>query len=53
MKIPNEIKTKTFNLVDLEISTECFAEIVLSGVVDKGVIEGACIWKTPKILARV
>jgi len=38
---------------ELEISTECFAEIVLSGVVDEGVIKGACIWKTPKILARV
>lgn len=38
---------------ELEISTECFAEIVLSGVVDEGMIKGACIWQTPKILKRI
>lgn len=38
---------------ELEITSGCFEDIVFSGVVDKGLIIGPCIWRTGKILQRV
>ena len=36
---------------ELEISTACMEEILMQGGVLKGIIQGACVWRTGKILA--
>ena len=38
---------------ELEITSGTFEDIVMSGVIDKGVIVGECIWQTGKQLVRI
>lgn len=38
---------------ELEITTGTMEDLVMSGVIDKGLIVGPCIWNTGKILVRV
>lgn len=38
---------------ELEIASGCFEDIVMTGLVDKGLIIGPCIWQTGKKLVRV
>ena len=37
----------------LEITSGCLEDLIFSGMVDKGLIIGACVWRTGKILQRV
>jgi hypothetical protein len=38
---------------ELEIASGTFEELVMSGVVDRGLIIGPCIWQSGKMLVRV
>jgi hypothetical protein len=38
---------------ELEIASGTFEELVMSGVVDRGLIIGSCIWQSGKMLVRV
>jgi len=38
---------------ELEIGSGNFEDLVMSGVVDRGLIVGKCVWKTAKMLERV
>lgn len=38
---------------ELEITTGTMEDLVMGGVIDKGLIVGPCIWRTGKILVRV
>ena len=38
---------------ELEIASGVFEDIVMTGVVDRGLIVGPCIWQSQKKLVRV
>lgn len=38
---------------ELEIGSGAMEDLIMGGTIEKGMIVGTCIWRTPKILVRV